>query len=616
MKTHPTVDVPRTPAAAHGFGRWGVPLVALLASLLAPLAHAQRNLVPEPVELRLPGQAAQRLYGESHALVIGASKYTAGWSSLPGVARDVTVVSALLRQQGFAVTEVNNPTRDQLDAALRNFAAGPGQQPGNRLLVYFAGHGHTLTTGAGSRLGYIVPVDAPRPDRDPGGFRRQAYSMESVEVIARQIESRHVLFLFDSCFSGTIFRSRSGVPDSISDKTSRPVRQFITAGDADQPVPDESVFRRQLEAALGDGEADLNRDGYITGTELGSFLEDTVTNYSRRSQTPRWGKIRDPNLDKGDFVFALAATPPPPLRPPPAARAPAAPPSPVVGATLRDCADCPELVVVGAGAFMMGSPAAEAGREADEGPQRPVNIGRAFALGRYEVTVGEFKRFVAASHYVTEAERNVGAKGCYAWEDADGKWDWREGRSWRSPGFEQTDRHPVVCVSWNDAQAYLQWLGRQAGQTYRLPSEAEWEYAARAGSSSSRPWGDDPNEACRHANGADQSSSPGGRTWSPRHECNDGFWFTAPVGRYAANRFGVSDMMGNALEWVQDVSHDNYNGAPGDGSVWAVGGDPARRVLRGGSWFDGPRGLRSAYRIRYTPDFRFFITGFRIARTL
>lgn len=323
--------------------RWRLPAAALVAGLFAGLfAHpvqAQRNLVPEPVELRLPGQPAQRLYGESHALVIGASKYTAGWSSLPGVAQDVPAVSALLRQQGFAVTEVNNPTRDQLDAALRNFAAGPGQQPSNRLLVYFAGHGHTLTTGAGSRLGYIVPVDAPRPDRDPGGFRRQAYSMESVEVIARQIESRHVLFLFDSCFSGTIFRSRSGVPDSISDKTSRPVRQFITAGDADQVVPDVSVFRRQLEAALRDGAGDLNRDGYITGTELGSFLEDTVTNYSRRSQTPRWGKIRDPDLDKGDFVFALAATPVQPTLPPP--RASAVPAPPVVGSNLRDCPDCP-----------------------------------------------------------------------------------------------------------------------------------------------------------------------------------------------------------------------------------------------------------------------------------
>jgi formylglycine-generating enzyme required for sulfatase activity len=218
---------------------------------------------------------------------------------------------------------------------------------------------------------------------------------------------------------------------------------------------------------------------------------------------------------------------------------------------------------------------------------------------------------------VTDAERNVGAKGCFAWSDSDGKSDWREGHSWRSPGFEQADRHPVVCVSWNDAQAYVQWLGRQTGQAYRLPSEAEWEYAARAGSSSSRPWGDDPKDACRHANGADQSRSPSGRTiWSSKHECNDGYYFTAPVGSYAPNRFGVNDMMGNAWEWVQDVWHENYSGAPSDGSVWSAGGDPVLRVIRGGSWYDLPRGLRSAGRVGYTPVDRNGFTGFRIARTL
>lgn len=292
-------------------GCWFALLLGMAWASLCWIQSAHAQAVPAPVrnlqavELRVPGQPAQRLYGESHALVIGASNYRAGWSRLPGVAQDARAVSELLRQLGFQVTVVNDPTRDQLDAALRSFAAGPGQRADNRLLVYFAGHGYTLTTNAGSRLGYIVPVDAPRPDTNPGGFRLLGYSMENVEVIARQMEARHVLFLFDSCFSGTIFRSRSGVPDSISDKTSRPVRQFITAGDADQQVPDESIFRRQLEAALREGAADLNHDGYVTGTELGVFLEDTVTNYTRKSQTPRWGKIRDPDLDKGDFVFAL-----------------------------------------------------------------------------------------------------------------------------------------------------------------------------------------------------------------------------------------------------------------------------------------------------------------------
>ena len=287
------------------------------------------------------------------------------------------------------------------------------------------------------------------------------------------------------------------------------------------------------------------------------------------------------------------------------------------GEVFKDCADCPELVVIGTGNFTMGSPAGEEGRNADgrEGQQRTASIARPFALGRYEVTVGEFKRFVAASKYVTEAERNAGAKGCSAWEESDGKFDWREGRSWRSPGFDQSDRQPVVCVSWNDAQAYLQWLARQTGQAYRLPSEAEWEYAARAGSSS-RPWGDNANDACRYANGADQSRSPSGRPWNTKHECNDGFWFTAPVGSYAPNRFGVNDMLGNALEWVQDIWHENYDGAPADQSVWSAGGDQARRVLRGGSCIKIPQFLRSANRFGFSPVYRDYYTGFRFARTL
>jgi formylglycine-generating enzyme required for sulfatase activity len=584
--------------------------LALCAALSTP-ATAQRNLVPAAVDLRVPGQPSQRLYAESHALVIGASNYRAGWSRLPGVSTDVAAVSRLLEQQGFQVTQVMDPTRDQLDAALRNFAAGPGQGPDNRLLVYFAGHGHTLTSNAGSKLGYIVPVDAPRPDRDPRGFRRLAYSMESVQVVARQIESRHALFLFDSCFSGTIFRSRSGVPDNISDKTSRPVRQFITAGDADQVVPDESIFRKQLEAALRDGDADLNRDGYITGTELGSFLEDTVTNYSHRTQTPRWGKINDPDLDKGDFVFARGPAPAP-VAPPPA-------PAPrlVHGQVIRDCPDCPEMVVVGTGSFLMGSPAGEAGREGDEGPQRQVRVTRAFALGRTEVTVGEFGRFVEASKYVTEAERNVGKEGCWAFNDADGKWDWRSGRSWKSPGFEQSERHPVVCVSFNDVQAYVQWLSRQTGQTYRLPSEAEWEYAARAGSTTSRPWADNADEACRHGNVGDQSKSPTGRTWTTKHECNDGHWYTAPVGSYAANGWGLKDMLGNVWEWVQDCYDEkSYAGkAPNDGSAYEVAGCSSR-ALRGGSWYVEPAGARSAFRYGGTAGSRDGNIGFRLARML
>jgi uncharacterized caspase-like protein len=274
-------------------------------------AAQQRNL---SVELRLPGERPMQLYAESYALVIGAAAYTNGWPRLGGVPADVRSVGAALRGAGFKVIEVMNPTLARLESSLRSFIAEHGQNPNNRLLIYFAGHGHTLKSAAGSQLGYLVPVDAPVPtERNVGAFKAAALSMDSIENLAKQIDAKHALFVFDSCFSGTFFKMRAA-PESITLKTTQPVRQFITAGSADQPVPDVSVFRQQFLAGIK-GEADLNGDGYVTGSELGMFLEDRVTNYSRQTQTPQYGKIRDPSLDKGDFVFALASAP---ARPAPA----------------------------------------------------------------------------------------------------------------------------------------------------------------------------------------------------------------------------------------------------------------------------------------------------------
>jgi formylglycine-generating enzyme required for sulfatase activity len=289
---------------------------------------------------------------------------------------------------------------------------------------------------------------------------------------------------------------------------------------------------------------------------------------------------------------------------------------PVAGQTIKDCADCPEMVVIPAGSFMMGSPDIEKGRQPDgrEGPVHEVRIGYPYALGKHEVTRGEFSRFAAASGYKTEAERT---SGCAEW---DGKaWVHDASKNWRNPGFPQTDSHPVVCVSWNDAQAYLTWLNKKVpGKGFRLPSEAEWEYAARAGQGAARyPWGDDAGNSkiCGFANGMDtigkaQVSVP----WSAA-SCGDGHAYTAPAGSFKANDFGLYDMHGNAWEWVQDVWHENYQGAPRDGSAWVNGGDQARRVLRGGAWDFDPGSLRSANRDRSAPVNRDGSTGMRIART-
>jgi len=244
-----------------------------------------------------------QLYKESHALIIGVSDYTNGWKSLPGVKTDVTAVSAALKANGFAVRELINPTRNQLFAGIDSFINDFGYGTGNRLLIYFAGHGHTQKAADGRDLGYIVPTDAPLPTANELLFRRTALSMNEIDNYARRIEAKHALFIFDSCFSGSLLtKRRSNIPPIITLKTTQPVRQFITAGADDQEVPDVSIFRQQFVEGLK-GEADLNNDGYITGSELADYLQEKVGNYTRLSQTPQYGKIFDPLLDKGDFVF-------------------------------------------------------------------------------------------------------------------------------------------------------------------------------------------------------------------------------------------------------------------------------------------------------------------------
>lgn len=246
-----------------------------------------------------------KLYEGSYALVIGISDYTNGWKSLKGVKEDVTAIETVLIKQGFTVKTVLNPTGEQVQAALDNFVRNYGYTFGNRLLFYYAGHGDMQVSDDGRKIGYVVPSDAPLPSKNLALFRQTAISMNDFEYYAHRIQAKHALFVFDSCFSGTMLTTtRSKVPPIINFKTTQPVRQFITAGSEDQEVPDISEFRKQFVEGL-DGEADLNQDGYITGSELADFLQTNVSNYTREAQTPQYGKIRDGRLDKGDFVFTV-----------------------------------------------------------------------------------------------------------------------------------------------------------------------------------------------------------------------------------------------------------------------------------------------------------------------
>jgi hypothetical protein len=251
-------------------------------------------------------------YVESHALVIWAGDYRNNfWKKLNNLGADAQQVDAALRRQGFDVTTVANPTGVELRRSLESFVQRYGFKPNSRLVIYFAGHGWTRNND----LGYLVPVDAPDASSVAGDldFARQALSMEQILSWAKQMEAKHVLFIFDSCFSGAVFKVRSGSrpPAYLERKISLPVRQFITAGDANEVVPARSLFTPLLVRGLA-GDADLNRDGYITGSELGDYLPQTLSAYSK-DQNPQYGKIRDPRLDEGDIVFRSFTPPALPL---------------------------------------------------------------------------------------------------------------------------------------------------------------------------------------------------------------------------------------------------------------------------------------------------------------
>ncbi len=239
--------------------------------------------------------------------------------------------------------------------------------------------------------------------------------------------------------------------------------------------------------------------------------------------------------------------------------------SPDAGKVFRDCPTCPEMVIIPPGSFMMGSPSGEKDSYDNERPQHRVTIAVPFSLGKAEVTQAE-------------------------WEAVMGN---------NPSKFRGTNR-PVEQVSWDDVQVFISKLNAKTGKRYRLPSEAEWEYAARAGTTTRHSWGDDVGKGNANCEGC-------GSQWDNRE--------TAPVGSFRPNRFGLYDMHGNVWEWVQDCWHDNYSGAPSDGSAW-TGPNSCPRVTRGGSWFYDPWDLRSAYRDVSSPVDRSYDLGVRLARTL
>jgi sulfatase modifying factor 1 len=287
----------------------------------------------------------------------------------------------------------------------------------------------------------------------------------------------------------------------------------------------------------------------------------------------------------------------------------------VTGQGFKDCADCPEMMVIPPGVFQMGAGVAETTREGapengdNERPVHKVVIAKALAVAIHETTRDEFRQFVSATGYVPE-------RGCTVFVDR--KFDLQADKAWDNVGFVQSGQEPVVCIAWQDAKAYVNWLAQKTGQPYRLLSESEWEYVARAGTTTARVWGDGLEGACDYANVADT----GFMAWAGhppnapnRFPCRDGFTHTAPVGSFKANAFGVNDMLGNVLEWTQDCYVANHDNAPADGSA-RLAPDNCFRTAKGGGWPNRALSVRAAWRVGGGDHVRNDHLGFRVARDM
>ena len=454
------------------------------------------------------------------------------------------------------------------------------------VVVFYSGHG---IPGLNDKRGYLLPVNAHPDSAELNGYPIDVL-YDNLVKLQEQKAVRSIQVFLDACFSGDSGGGR--LIGSTSAIRVAPLREssgldkltILTAASGKEVASwdkdaKHGLFTHHLLNALYGG-ADVDADSQVTAVEVKAYLDRHMTRAARRT----FGRVQNADLRGVEtVVLARAVGGMFPVRP-------VIGPETQAGHRFRDCPTCPEMVVVPAGSYEMGSPATEAGRYENEGPVHRVTLEQPFAVGVYEVTRGEFGRFVEATGYST-------GNSCFTIEENQG--DKRQGRHWRNPGFTQTHQHPVVCVRWEDAQAYVRWLSEETGQAYRLLSEAEWEYAARGGQQS---------RGYKYA-GSNESDSV---AWYGKKSTR----LTHSVGQKQPNELGLYDMSGNVSEWVEDCWNESYAGAPTDGSVW-WSGDCYDRVVRGdglGSY--SPRDVRLAIRRGLPARAHASFIGFRVARAL
>ena len=565
--------------------------------------------------------------GERYALVIGINGYEHLGKLTTCVADAEALAKVLVQRAGFASDHVvvladrpgnsrGRPTIGNVRHRIRQLTQLA--EKGDTLLIFFSGHG-TRRDGDG----YLIPID---------GSLQEGIPLSWVKEQLGTCTASSRLLILDACHAGSGMKGVGGIGPSLI----RSVTLLLSCTADQVSFPDrsvgQSVFSRFLVQGLS-GRADADADKQITVGELFAYVKGEMKTWCLRSgktQVPVLHGIKPEALPIARVVEAPTPVPEP-ARPTlqvytrwpfdaAEARRRQEETAKALGVKTEDELDLGRgermnLVLIPAGEFMMGD--TQTPEEVDKRwpggqiewykwahPRHRVKLSKPFYIGECEVTRGQFDAFVRETDYKTDAE-----KAGKAWVLKDGKWGTQDGFSWRNPNFQQTDRHPAVCISWNDAVAFCEWASRKTGKTVTLPTEAQWEYACRAGSPGIWPWGDREQDAQGKANVAGEGEE---LNWTQKFKgVRDGHTYTAPAGSFAANAFGLKDTIGNAWEWCFDWFGEKYYDespasdprGPGDGRF---------RVLRGGSWAGYPGFSRAACRYWDEPPDTYSRSGFRV----
>ena len=593
--------------------------------------------------------SADRNRPAPYALIIGVAEYE-HWPSVSYALDNARKMARFLESGGFEVHLMENPSATMMKTALETLVYPVGRQAGRDILLYYCGQGISWSPSGEARRGWIAARNCPQPDKQPNQFEHLAISIRDLETYAGQLKSRRVIMLLDAALDCGMLTVKTPALRISGARSTRPIRQYIIAAKPDEPLAEYNLFAETLIQALS-GQADAVQDGKVTGSELAVYMTNQISRATHGLVNPQYATSPAPESSHGDFVFDTIERPvasrlfvqcqPDAAR----IRIMNIKPKFTQGISLKPGKYLIEVTAAGhaaqtrwitvvsgqdktlridlekitpikinrmhmamrwidPGGFFMGSPDDEPGRQTDE-PLHWVRLTDGYRIQTTEVTVGQFRKFVNTTGYLTEAEKNG---GCWA-PDAAGRWQLRNDANWKTAGpwmngnGQAREQLPVTCVSWNDAKAFARWLSEREGQTYDLPTEAQWEMACRAGTRSPFASG-----LCLNPQSANF-----GAAGSYYAECDlpsgNGTPQPKPVDTGKGNGWNLSGMHGNAAEWCRDW-YGPYKESGGSGTAYG-----SQRVIRGGHFSSPADQCRCARRSSFKPGAAASVIGFRLVQS-